>query len=141
MPHEKVFDENKMKNLSVLVCEHASQGYPLRDTTIASVIEEAKVKFGWKRDDEKEYSLHPGDGGRFYLSDGTESKWLPNSSQEWTLHVSEGPEGKAYVNNSVESLWCESFFVTTPVVPRLSRSTSPSIHEKGNKLYNPNQQK
>jgi cell division septation protein DedD len=84
LPNQRVFDQNsKPSTLTTCIHEHAALGYPLQGATLESIIKEMEEKIGITEDivedeNEKVYSIHPGDNGRFYISDGTRSEWMNN---------------------------------------------------------------
>ena len=81
LPDQRVYDVNsKAATLATAIHEHAAQSYPLQGKTIGDISSEMEAKFGVQQvavaEDEPVYSLHPGDGGRWYVSNDESSEWV-----------------------------------------------------------------
>jgi hypothetical protein len=112
LPAQKVFDFIKDKNTSSVLCEHASQGYPLRNLTIQQCVDQAATAFGLVEDNlPVKYSMHHGDGERQYMSNGKHTVWLCDALpivNKFDIYL-QGVGQEAFVADGVDASktqWC-----------------------------------
>jgi hypothetical protein len=125
-PNDQITIRDKENLRASLAMQHANLGYPLRSiASIEAVVREMMTEFGEapavvplqpeaSGSQVKSYSVHPHEEeGKWYLSDGVESEYLPLAGgAAWSLY-SDPEEGRMYAATGVpeDTVWCDEVLV------------------------------